>query len=68
MAENDDIRFRVQVARLPVWYTKIANKRITAEARKDLARRLVGIARKAGVSNINEGTSLDDWAKQQGVE
>jgi Domain of unknown function (DUF4838)/Glycosyl hydrolase family 67 N-terminus len=68
LAENDDIRFRVQVARLPVWYTKIANKRITAEARKDLARRLVGIARKAGVSNINEGTSLDDWAKQQGVE
>ena len=68
LAENDDVRFRVQVARLPVWYTKIANNRISGEAKKELTRRFVGIARKAGVSNINEGTSLDDWAKKQGVE
>ena len=68
LAENDDVRFRVQMARLPVWYTKIANNRISGEAKKELARRLVGIARKAGVSNISEGTSLDDWAKAQGVE
>ena len=68
LAENDDVRFRVQVARLPVWYTKIANKRVTGEARKELTRRFVGNARKAGVSNISEGTSLNDWAKQEGVE
>jgi hypothetical protein len=68
LAENDDVRFRVQVARLPVWYTKIANNRISGEAKKELTRRFVGIARKAGVSNISEGTSLDDWAKKQGVE
>jgi hypothetical protein len=67
-AENDDVRFRVQVARLPVWYTKIANNRISGDAKKELTRRLVSIARKAGVSNISEGTSLDDWAKQQGVQ
>jgi hypothetical protein len=68
LADNDDVRFRVQMARLPVWYTKIANNRISGEAKKELTRRLVGIARKAGVSNISEGTSLDDWAKAQGVE
>ena len=68
LAENDDIRFRVQMARLPVWYTKIATDRVSGEAKKELARRFVGLARKAGVSNISEGTSLDAWAKSQGVE
>ncbi len=65
LAENDEIRFRVEVARLPVWYVKIANKRVTGEARKDLLNRFVTIAKKAGVSNISESTSLDDWAKKQ---
>ncbi len=65
LAENDEVRFRVEVARLPVWYVKIANKRVTGEARKDLLNRFVAIAHKAGVSNISESTSLDDWAKKQ---
>jgi hypothetical protein len=68
LAENDDIRFRVQVARLPVWYVKIATERVTGDARTDLVKRFVGIARKAGVSNISEGMALNDWAKKQGVE
>jgi hypothetical protein len=68
LAENEDVRFRVQMARVPVWYTKIANDRISGETKKDLTRRLVAIARKAGVSNISEGTALSDWAKAQGVE
>lgn len=68
MAENDDVRFRVQVARLPVWYVKIATNRVSGEARADLVKRFVAIARKAGVSNISEGTALNDWAKKQGVE
>jgi hypothetical protein len=68
LAGNDDVRFRVQMVRLPVWYTKIANNRVSGDAKKDLARRLVAIGRKAGVSNISEGTSLDEWAKKQGVE
>ena len=65
LAENDEVRFRVEVARLPVWYVKISNKRVTGEARKDLLNRFVAIAKKAGVSNISESTSLDDWAKKQ---
>ncbi len=67
-AENDTIRFRVQVARLPVWYVKIATNRVTGDARADLVKRFVAIARKAGISNISEGTALNDWAKKQGVE
>ena len=68
LAENDAVRFRVQVARLPVWYVKIAAYRVTDDARTDLAKRFIAIARKAGISNISEGKSLDEWAKKLGVE
>ena len=68
LAENDEVRFRVQVARLPVWYVKIATGRIAGDARKDLAKRFVVIARKAGVSHLSEGTLLDEWAKELSVE
>jgi hypothetical protein len=68
LAENDDVRFRVQVARLPVWYVKIATNRVTGDPKIDLVKRFVAIARQAGVSNISEKTSLSDWAKKLGVE
>jgi len=68
LAENDEVRFRVQVARLPVWYVKIAANRVTDDAKTDLAKRFVAIARKVGISNISEGKSLDEWAKKLGVE
>ncbi len=68
LAENDEVRFRVQVARLPVWYVKIATDRVTGEVKADLTKRFVAIARKAGISNISESTALNDWAKKLGVE
>ncbi len=68
LAENDVVRFRVQVARLPVWYVKIATNRVTGDAKTDLVKRFVALARKARISNISESTSLNDWAKKQGVE
>ena len=42
--------------------------RVTGDAKTDLAKCFVAIARKAGVSNISEGKSFDEWAKQLGVE
>ena len=68
LAENDEVRFRVRVARLPVWYVKIATDRVTGPAKTELAKRFVAIARKAGVSNLSESKSLDEWAKKLGVE
>jgi hypothetical protein len=68
LAENDDVRFRVQIARLPVWYVKIATDRVTGDAKTELAKRFLAIARKAGISNISEGKSLDEWAKKLDVE
>jgi hypothetical protein len=33
-----------------------------------LLRRFLSIARKAGITNISEGRSLNDWAKRMGAE
>jgi hypothetical protein len=68
MADNDAVRFRVQVARLPIWYVKLATNRVTGEPRADLLRRFLLVARKAGISNISEGKSLADWAKSMGAQ
>ena len=68
MADDETIRFRVQVARLPVWYGKLASGRVAGDERKELARQFVAIARKAGISNISESKALDTWAKEMGVE
>ncbi|HYV29091.1 MAG TPA: DUF4838 domain-containing protein [Candidatus Eisenbacteria bacterium] len=63
-AENDAVRFRVQVAQLPIWYVQIATDRVTGDARIALLDKFLVIARKAGISNISESKSLDDWAKK----
>jgi hypothetical protein len=67
-ADTAAIRLRVQVARLPVWYSQLATERITGEARQALLKRFLTVARQAGISNISEGKSLEGWAKQMGAE
>ena len=66
--DDDTIRFRVEVARLPIWYVKLATNRVTGDAKAELLRRFLSVARKAGISNISESRSLDDWAKRMGAE
>ena len=56
------------VARLPIWYVKIATDRVTGEPRQALIRRFLEIARQAGISNISESMALKDWAKKMGAE
>jgi hypothetical protein len=63
-AENETVRARVRIARLPVWYVQLATDRVSGEARTSLLRDFLEVARKAGVSNISEGQSLEDWAKK----
>jgi hypothetical protein len=66
LADNEDVRFRVQVARLPIWYVQLATDRVPKEQRGELLHRFLAVARKAGISNISESTSLADWAKKMG--
>lgn len=68
LAESEEIRFRVQVTRLPIWYVKLATNRVTGDARKELLHRFLSIARKAGMTHISEGMTLNDWAKRMGAE
>jgi hypothetical protein len=65
-AENDATRFRVQVARLPIQYVQLASGRVKGDARDALLKQFLQIARKAGISNISEGQSLDSWAQKTG--
>jgi len=66
MAESDAVRQRVQLARLPVWYVQIANDRVKDQARTDLVKRFLGIARAAGMTQVSEGMVLKDWAAKMG--
>jgi hypothetical protein len=61
-AESETVRFRLQVAQLPVSYVQLATGRVDASRRAALFTRFLEIARKAGISNISEGQSLDSWA------
>ena len=67
-AENDAVRSRVEVARLPIWYVKLAAKRVSGDERAALLKQFLTVARRAGVTDIREGGSLDDWAKTMGGE
>jgi len=66
-ADDDTIRFRVQVARLPIYYVQLATQLVQGEAREALLKRFLETARKAGISNISESQSLDAWAKKMGA-
>ena len=63
LADNSDVRSRVQIARLPIWYVKLATNRVSGDDRTALKERFLTIARQAGITNISEGRTLDDWAK-----
>jgi hypothetical protein len=63
LAESDEIRFRIQMARLPVWYVQLATNRVTGEKRRELLRQFLKIARRGGLSHISEHRPLEDWAR-----
>jgi hypothetical protein len=67
-AEDDTVRFRVAIDRLPIQYVQLATGRVEGEARSALLKSFLQIARRAGISNISEGQSLDAWAKKMGTE
>jgi hypothetical protein len=63
LADNETVKGRVEVAHLPVWYVELANNRVSGEAKTELLRRFVAVARRAGISHISESQTLDAWAK-----
>ena len=67
-AGDETILKRVQTARLPVWYVQLAANHIPAAERAALLEKFLAIARRAGISHISEGKTLDAWAKQMAGE
>jgi hypothetical protein len=62
LADNADVRFRVQTARLPIWYVKLATNRVSGNDRSAMLDRFLAVARQAGITHISESKSLEDWA------
>jgi len=67
-AENETIRFRLQTAHLPIWYVQLAAGRVQKDARAALLSQFLAVARKAGISDISEGQTLDAWAAAMGAK
>ena len=64
LAESEEVRLRVQVARLGVWYVKLATGKVAGEARRELLRKFLRVARKAGITHISEGKTLEEWERE----
>lgn len=63
-AENDDVRLRVQTARLPIWYVQLATNRVEGEARVALLARFAEVAKKAKITMVSESRTLDSWLER----
>ena len=60
LAENDAIRRRVQVARVPIWYVLLASGQLEGAERAAVLRRFVETVRQAGIARLSESGRLGD--------
>jgi hypothetical protein len=68
LAENDDVRFRIQVARLSVQYVLLATNRVQGDARGKMLQQFAAVVRKAGITELQEGRPVADSLKALGVK
>ena len=68
LADDPDARFRVEVARLPVWYGQLATRQLEGVPRTERLRQFLAIARRAGITHISESKTLAQWAQEMGAE
>jgi hypothetical protein len=60
-AADEVVRERVRVARLPIQYVLLETGRVKGPDRARTLEAFLAVARKAGISNIRESQSLEDW-------
>jgi hypothetical protein len=60
LAENDEVRERIRVARLPIRYVLIS-RRPDDPNRERLIDQFAAVAERAGITNISEGKTLEAW-------
>ena len=61
LADDEDVLQRVHVARLPIQYVQIATLPESDPERKKLIDRFFEVADKAGITNISEGRSMEQY-------
>jgi len=61
----EPFRARVHTARLPIWYVQIATGRVRGADRSRVFDLFVEGARRAGVTDVSEGRTLNDWAEKE---
>ena len=61
LADDDDVLHRVHVARLPIQYVQISTLPASDPERQRLIDRFFEVADKAGITNISEGRSMEQY-------
>lgn len=64
VADNEEVRRRVQIARLPITYVRLVTNRVPPGERQAVLDHFLQVARSAGITHISEGRRLEDWEKQ----
>ena len=60
-AESEDVRQRVEKARLPVWYVLIRRMDEDDPARAKLIERFLAVTKREGIVDMGEGRSVEKW-------
>ncbi len=63
LADDDEVRHRVRVARLPIWYVRIMQPGWGNTQKLKLLDNFMEVAQKAGIDQIREGRSVSDWER-----
>jgi len=66
VADNDEILARVLVARLPIQYVRISNLPADDPKRKEIMQKFFEVVDKGGITNINEGRTMDAYKQSLG--
>jgi hypothetical protein len=68
LAESEEVRFRVQVARLSVQYVLLATNRVQGEARERMLQQFAAVVKRAGITELQEGRPVANSLKALGVK
>lgn len=63
LADDDDVLHRVQVARLPIQYVKLATNAVEGDERERMIDHFFSVAEKEGITQIREGRPIAEFKK-----
>ncbi len=67
-ADNETVRLRVRVVRLPVWYAMLASRQVSGAAYTKLLADFVETLHRADITGLRERGGMDEELKEMGWE